>query len=248
MQRGLKMLALPPRASDHLNMIRGVAAIAVLLNHLRGLFFEGLHTAGPLSLAAYGFWAVTSFGHDAVVIFFVLSGFFVGRSAIRAATNWSWRVYLTNRLVRLYLVLLPALALTALADRISIRQPLGPQYFLHSIPHTNNAVPIAAAMSPPTLLANAVFLQTTVAPAFGSNTALGSLANEFWYYMLFPLCLLPFYSGSVMTRARYVAPAVLIGFWLPREIVIYFSVWLLGAMLNFVPAPASRFQLRRWGV
>jgi len=40
------------------------------------------------------------------------------------------------------------------------------------------------------LPANVFFLQTITVPVYGSNSPLWSLANEFWYYLLFPLLLL----------------------------------------------------------
>ena len=59
-------------------------------------------------LAAYG---ISNLGHQAVIIFFALSGYLVGGSVINAIrrSEWSWVRYLTQRLVRLWLVLLPAL-------------------------------------------------------------------------------------------------------------------------------------------
>lgn len=221
--------------------------MAVLFDHMRGLFFEGLQSAVHPSLVAYLFFGATSFGHEAVIIFFVLSGFFVGRSVVKAAPQWSWRNYLINRLVRLYLVLIPALVVTFAADQISLRMPLGQKYFFHPIPHFNNPVPMASALSLFTAIANACFLQTIVAPTFGSNTALWSLANEFWYYLLFPLSMLAFLRKGPAARFSYAGTALLAAVWLPKDITLYFLVWLTGVALNFMPEFRRGAIFRRAG-
>ena len=67
----------------HLDMIRGLAALEVCLGHLRGFFLVDYgQTQG--GLAAKLFYTLTGMHHQAVMIFFVLSGFLVGGSVIRA--------------------------------------------------------------------------------------------------------------------------------------------------------------------
>jgi peptidoglycan/LPS O-acetylase OafA/YrhL len=38
-----------------------------------------------------------------------------------------------------------------------------------------------------TFVGNLAFLQTIAVPIFGTNGPMWSLANEFWYYLIFPL-------------------------------------------------------------
>src|SRR5260370_19577283 len=106
---------LAARSSVHLDLIRGVSALAVMLGHVRGLFFLDFPFLADKSLTYRVLYAVTGFGHQAVMIFFVLSGYFIGMSAIDsvAGRRWSWLVYLVDRLTRLQLVLFPALRLWA---------------------------------------------------------------------------------------------------------------------------------------
>lgn len=219
-------------------MIRGLAALAVLSGHLRGLFFAGFgsltHSNWLLSVVYF----TTGLGHEAVMIFFVLSGFFVAGSIVNSAPRWSWKKYLCDRMVRLYLVLLPALAITALLDRISMRMPLGERYFLQSIPHFDNQEPIAQTISFTIFLGNIFFLQQVTVPTFGSNWPLWSLSNEFWYYLLFPLIAISCYPCRMATRIAYLAAAATIAACLPGAILLYFPVWLLGAALHFIPRPA----------
>ena len=74
---GLEPRALSVSASAHLDLIRGLAAWAVMWGHLRALFFidfQQIQHRNPLLKIVYFF---TGFGHEAVMVFFVLSGFFI---------------------------------------------------------------------------------------------------------------------------------------------------------------------------
>src|SRR5437870_4126829 len=112
------------RALDHFDVVRGFAALTVVVGHIRGLFF-----ANWVSLPSYSrtpvlnlFYFLTGLGRQAVMVFFVLSGFFIGWSVISSVRSgrWSWRGYLVRRLTRLGIVLVPALLLTALWDLAGI--------------------------------------------------------------------------------------------------------------------------------
>src|SRR5262245_43740160 len=104
----MKPRLLSKTVSVHLDVIRGVAAVAVLGGHIRGLFFAEYNQLAAHPLWVTVMYGVTSLGHQAVMVFFVLSGFLVGGSVLKNLDNWSWRDYLINRLTRLYVVLLPA--------------------------------------------------------------------------------------------------------------------------------------------
>ena len=113
------------RTSVHLDWIRGVSAVAVMLYHLRGLFFVDFPFLEKQSLISAGLYAITGYGHQAVMIFFVLSGYFIGDSVMNSIgkQQWTWRKYLLNRLTRLQVVLFPALVLGAIWDQIGMRIP-----------------------------------------------------------------------------------------------------------------------------
>jgi peptidoglycan/LPS O-acetylase OafA/YrhL len=81
-----------------------------------------------------------------------------------------------------------------------------------------------------TFLGNIAFLQTVYVPLFGTNGPMWSLANEFWYYIFFPLAsgiLLVHYS----IRRRLVAIGVLAFFIyvLPWWLVYGGAIWAAGA-------------------
>jgi peptidoglycan/LPS O-acetylase OafA/YrhL len=237
--------ALTQRASAHLDMIRGLAALAVMVGHIRGLFFLDYRDLPSPSPALAAIYAVTGLGHEAVMVFFVLSGFLIGGSILTAMKRWSWKRYLVNRFCRLYLVLLPALLLTAILDYVAYKQPGGHVYFDLPITHFN-AQPLAGRHSLSVLLGNVLFLQTILVPTFGSNSPLWSLANEFWYYLLFPALVLAAYSPDNLKR-RLVGflMALLMLVLLPRGIVAGFLIWLMGVAIHALPALNTGRGLRR---
>ena len=163
--------------------LRCLAAGEVLFGHALNLFVTnsvaGLH--GALRLVH----VVASFGHHAVIAFFVLSGFWISKSVAErhADGRWSWSDYSIDRLSRLWVVLIPALMVGGALDALS----LGLARFPYSaLGPTILGGDFAIRLTPTTFLGNVLFLQKLAVPMFGSNTALWSLANEFWYYLWFP--------------------------------------------------------------
>ena len=104
--------------SDFLNFSRWVAAGLVVVEHARNLLFVDYASVVSPTVLQNFFYFMTGFGHEAVVVFFVISGFLVGGKAL---ADWQdkrfcWRRYLVNRISRLYAVLLAALILGACLD------------------------------------------------------------------------------------------------------------------------------------
>ena len=216
-------------------MIRGIAALAVMIGHIRGLFFlDYKDLASPSPPVAF-LYAVTGLGHQAVMVFFVLSGFLIGGSVLTSMERWTWKRYLVNRLCRLYLVLLPALVLTAALDYIAYRQPGGHVYFDLPIVHFNPEA-LAGNRHWSVFFGNAFFLQTIFVPTYGSNSPLWSLANEFWYYMLFPALVLSVYAPDNMKRRLVgIVMAIMMLALLPSGIMAGFLIWLLGVAVYSLP-------------
>ena len=225
-------------ASASLDALRGIAALLVLLDHWRNALFVDFQQIHDHRMLLAPIYLLCAVGHQAVVIFFVLSGFLISGSIIRAFKSglWHWPRYLTQRLVRLWIVLLPALVLGALWDNLGIYLHHAPKLY-SGISANHMSVNVQSRLSIADLIGNAAFLQSIVVPEFGSNGALWSLANEFWYYMLFPLaaCIL----GRVYQNpVKVVACAIflcLIGILITQQIWLLFPVWLLGASLHWVP-------------
>jgi peptidoglycan/LPS O-acetylase OafA/YrhL len=225
--------------SDHLGLIRGLAAITVLIYHIRYRFFFDYNDVTAPDWFSFLFYTLSAFGHDAVIVFFVLSGYFISASVFRDQTagRWSWKRYLVNRFTRLYLVLLPALLLTALWDSLGLGfYSDNPIYSGEQRPWSHDFFRVSDRLSVGTFVANTLFLQSIQAPPFGSNEPLWSLSYEFWYYVLFPLAWF-----ALVRPARVLKSAVhlmlFIGLLVAMgtNIRIYFPIWLLGTVVCLLP-------------
>jgi peptidoglycan/LPS O-acetylase OafA/YrhL len=96
----------------YLDLIRGIAALAVFAGHLRIICFRDVDIS-TLDLLGKGVFFLTGFGHLAVILFFVLSGFLIIKSIDESVIKkqWSVKTYGQNRLFRLWIVLIPCLLL-----------------------------------------------------------------------------------------------------------------------------------------
>jgi peptidoglycan/LPS O-acetylase OafA/YrhL len=207
-----------------LELLRGLAALAVCLGHVRALSLPPLRS-GDYAGWERGLYFLTLHGEAAVWIFFVLSGYLMGGSVLRQVTagSWRWSDYLLRRGTRLWVVLIPALLLTWACDQAHGSGPVitgGAMTFPH---------PLAADTW--TFLGNLLFLQDMVVPPFGSNLALWSLAYEWWLYLLFPLLVLAARSRAWRERCLLAVLAAGI-FWLlgPRGRWLSLA-WLVGALV-----------------
>jgi peptidoglycan/LPS O-acetylase OafA/YrhL len=220
----------------HLDMARGAAALAVLIGHLRSFVFPPygmvIHRT-PLDTLV---WAISGFGHQAVMVFFVLSGFFITRSVVvdgRKEKGFSWPIYLIKRTTRLWIVLIPSLFLTLMWDSIGVHWATTSFYsgaLYEGYSSGPSLLTGGTNLEPATFLGNLFFLQTIFFPIFGTNGPLWSLANEFWYYILFPMIYVVFFkrSGLIAIIANLVL-LVSIASTLGMGILLYGSVWLLGS-------------------
>lgn len=222
-------------ASVQLDLVRAAAAFLVLLSHWKVLFLLD-YPEIPRHHSWFALpYILCDAGHEAVLIFFVLSGYLVGGSVLRSLDSGSfqWRTYLTHRLVRLWIVLIPGLLLCLLWDGIALHTG----HRFHLLPNGDrHRIDLLASLSPRIFFGNLFFLQTILVPVFGSDSALWSLANEFWYYILFPLCLLALRRGPALRRV--LSLVLLVAFcWMARIVLPLFPLWLAGAALALLPVP-----------
>jgi peptidoglycan/LPS O-acetylase OafA/YrhL len=168
-----------------------------------------------------------------VLAFFALSGYLVGGAASRDILNdsWSWPHYMLRRLTRLWTVLIPALFLTLLCDSIgrNINHNVGYEGELYNLLSSGPQMPVDLSVN--TFIANVAFLQTIIAPTFGSDGPLWSLANEFWYYVIFPLVFSGLImTGTPLTRTLAVLLGVGLAVLLPHEMLFLGLIWIAGAI------------------
>lgn len=209
------------------DVFRGLAALAVCAGHLRAALFVDLGQAPSAGLASKLFYAATGLGHQAVMIFFVLSGFLVGGAVMRQREAFSAGDYLSSRLSRLWTVLLPALAITLLADLILMQT--APSVLDGTLRDTWGSTPIGDAhtIGLAALLGNIFFLQTLVTPVYGSNGPLWSLAYEFWYYLAFPALVFACLRDGMRSAVATVAFLLWV-LLMPAPVLAGFVIWLQG--------------------
>ena len=218
-----------------LDLLRGLAALAVMLGHTRGVVLQDFGTtggeAGLLARAAY---FATGLGHQAVVIFFAMSGFLVGGSTTKQVQSgrFCWRRYSAARLSRLWAVLIPVLLMTLLLDKLGAA--ISPESYRGSLHSNYSSGPSGQLQdSALVLVGNLIFLQEIEVPTFGSNGPLWSLSYEFWFYVLGPLLIAGVASPGIALACRsnvvrLIAVAGLAA-WLPGSITTSFLIWLAGA-------------------
>jgi peptidoglycan/LPS O-acetylase OafA/YrhL len=205
-----------------ISALRGLAALQVAASHLRAEIYPGLRTLEDPTLAYVGLAFFTGFAHQAVVVFFLISGWLVGGSLMnRFGKPQALAHYAIDRFTRLWTVLVPTLLLTLGVGLVIGAAATGPMDF-------DPANEFSAAA----FAGNLVGLQTVTVPDFGGNYPLWSLAHETWYYIQFPLLLLVIAGGGILRRAAAAAALVLLLATLRDMISLYFAIWLLGAAFS----------------
>ena len=181
-----------------LDGLRGIAAFYVVVGHARWLLWEGFvsfrsHPQGysmPEKLLVYTL-SLFRYGHEAVLFFFVLSGFVIhlryahSLKAHAEKVTFDWFPFLWRRMKRLYPPLLCALALTFALD--SFGKHLGYSIYEHGTVYPLINESIASQLDVRTLWGNLAFLMRTYVPVFGCNGPLWSLKFEWWFYMFYPI-------------------------------------------------------------
>lgn len=240
---------LTPAASAHLDLIRGLAAWAVMWDHLRGLFFIDFQQLSQPAALLKVIYFFTGFGNEAVLVFFVLSGFLISSAILgrRASGTWSWRDYAIDRASRLYVVLVPGLFFGLLWDKLGSSVFTSTGLYSHPLPNFGSAI-VQTRLGIGTFIGNLSFLQTILVPTFGSNGPLWSLANEFWYYVLFPVMLaagIAWLRRSIRLAIPLTILAICVAAFVGRPILAGFLIWLAGTVLVVA---YSRFPLRSKGL
>lgn len=213
-----------------ISLLRGLAAVQVAAAHLRSATYPGLRTVQEPALWFQGFAFITGFAHQAVLAFFVISGWLVGGSLLnRIGQADAIASYAIDRVTRLWSVLVPTFVLTLIfglgaglitADGIA-----------YAAVHEYSAAAFAG---------NLVGLQTIAVDNFGGNFALWSLANETWYYVMFPLLVALFAARSGARRLACGAALAVLAAALPYAITLYFAIWLLGAAFSRIRIDCGR--------
>ncbi|RYE96012.1 MAG: hypothetical protein EOO77_41800 [Oxalobacteraceae bacterium] len=143
-------------------------------------------TAGRMQPGDGRWWHLVhisgGFGLDAVAIFFVVSGFWIGKSVTDRIRRdrFAWGGYTADRLTRMWIVLIPALLVGLICDTAYLHIVQGS---VHLPEHYPAPAALHERLDASHFLASMFFLQETLLPPFGSNGPLWSLAYEGFYYL-----------------------------------------------------------------
>ena len=231
-----------------------------MVGHARWLLWEGYgegfqhHPASYSTInkaLVYGF-SLFKYGHEAVLFFFVLSGFVIHlRYARRMAESglgakFDWAVFVWRRARRLYPPLLAAIGLALLLDTLG--KANGFAIYSQNTPYPVINANVISHLDGTTLLGNLAFLMNTYVPVFGCNGPLWSLKFEWWFYMIYPLFWLlsrrSIALATVLMAGLFVAsffPSV----WPLRLLSDVFSMmlaWWFGALLADVFAGRLKWR------
>ncbi|MFT6406591.1 MAG: peptidoglycan/LPS O-acetylase OafA/YrhL, partial [Arenicella sp.] len=209
-----------------LESLRGFAAIYVVLHH-----------ALPREIDVFGvnLGLLFRFGQEAVILFFLLSGFVINYS-FQKGSNRSFSNYFYKRAMRIYIPLILVMLLGWLIASSRVDGWANPQLIQ--------------------LLLNLLMLQdigfkpnVIVAPYMG-NSPLWSLSYEWWFYMLYypiqryivstALQQRLVYSVAVLATLIYIISPTFI----PR-ILMYLSIWWMGVALSNVYLSNQRISFRK---
>jgi len=227
----MQVTTIDERTSAILDVVRWVAALAVVLTHLNDQMFLSLQeTPAASQTLAFMIWKfLSASGNEAVIVFFVISGYLVGGAALAEfLKNGDLQLsrYMLRRGARLYTVLIPALVIGAILDISGSQLSGGSSVYAATLHH----------LSVGSFLGNLVFLQTLFVETFGSNDALWSLTNEFFYYLM---CGLTFYALSKNRSALQRGALLLllggIAWLIFPKILLFGTLWLLGMALRVIP-------------
>jgi peptidoglycan/LPS O-acetylase OafA/YrhL len=195
-----------------LDLFRGLAALVVVTTHCRTMLFVeyGLLPAADKTVQTSIFFFLTRIAQEAVLLFFVLSGFLVGGKVIQRlrAGTFDLRSYTLDRTVRIMLPLLSALMLIVISNTIT-----GQQFSVIDY------------------LGNIVSLQGILVPWVSGP--LWSLAYEVWFYVL--MGAVAWWLTTSKNINRYIGIVILfICFLIFSHLkATYLFIWFLGAMSFF---------------
>lgn len=191
-----------PVLSVHLDAVRFLAAFVVFIGHVSGQRLTG----GLL-------WQFGPYASQAVMVFFVLSGFVIAHVTARpGGTGFGYGV---ARAARVYSVAIPALAATFLLDLVG--SAVNPALYQPWWGYAGDD-PLWRYATAATFTGQLWWLGTTV----GSNLPYWSLQYEVWYYLIFGLAI---FGGP--WRILLAAAAMLIA---GPPILALLPIWLLGVL------------------
>ena len=200
-------MRLTPAFSAYLDALRFGAALAVLMGHMQQHGYD------------IGWIPLAHLGHEAVLIFFVMSGLII--ASVTTGSGKDWRAYAVARTARIYSVALPAVILSVGLAALTLAMD----------PAFATSLTFFRAPGWIDTISSALFLNESWGESLGLSTKLTlnypywSLCYEVWYYVLFGV----FLFGPARQRWWWLAAlAVVAG----PSVLVMLPIWGIGAWLG----------------
>ncbi|MGE9758068.1 acyltransferase family protein [Acinetobacter baumannii] len=206
-------------ASPQLDSLRGLSALIVLFAHANQVLIA------PYTIVFSGLAGLLS--QSAVMVFFVLSGFLIGKSLTKNyCINNGLNIdsYLKDRFNRIYPPFLFSIVLVLFLYTLApLMFPSGTNIFFEA----NNLARPSFNVTIPEVLRSALFLNGFLGDTISANGPLWSLSFEFWYYILAALL---FKSSKPLYAISSILLLIVLSI-LSKSFLIHSSVWFLGLIL-----------------
>lgn len=187
--------------SIYLDLLRFAAAMLVVVYHSNSRVI--VEQVLPLS----------NYGHSAVIVFFVLSGYVI--AFVTDTKETTARSYWLSRLSRVMSLAVPAVLLTPLLDALG--QSWVPGIYEGNTTHDQGVLRVVTSL----LFLNEIWW---ISIMHFSNIAYWSLNYEVWYYAVFAI------YAFVATRWRWWLIG-LVALLLGPKIVLLLPIWILGVVI-----------------
>jgi peptidoglycan/LPS O-acetylase OafA/YrhL len=219
-----KYQKIPKNISPQLDSIRGLSALIVLFAHANQVFIA------PISMQYYGIAGL--FAQAAVMIFFVLSGFLIGKSLTRNMNkNGSLNLseYLIDRFNRIYPPLIFSILLVVVLYFLAPFFFTSNSNFFYFSNNLNLARP-GFIIDLNSVFSSLFLINGFLGPTISSNPPLWSLSYEVWYYLLAGLA---FKFNKKYNIILFFIITIILGY-LSKGFIIFSLVWFSGLILCLI--------------
>lgn len=210
---------------DKLEAVRGFAALYVVFFHVlpQKIYLLGINVG-----------ILFRFGPEAVIVFFVLSGFVI-KYTWEKSSDKSFRYYFIRRFIRLYIPLFFIFLLGYLIKCYSQGTLANPEW--------------------QTLFGNIFMLQdvisqkpNVISATYMGNGVLWSLSYEWWFYMLFFALSKNINNKKLNTWVNVMvivaALSYLIYPFIVNRLIMYFAIWWIGVRFADIYIKGETFSLK----
>jgi peptidoglycan/LPS O-acetylase OafA/YrhL len=235
-----------------ISFLRGLMALLVVFGHFRNSIFIDYSSVSSPTLPQQAFYAFTSVGDLAVVVFFVISGFLVTRSFLRELSGCSsylvaFRLYFIKRTTRIFIVFIPVMILSML---MFVSGYVRSDDYIVSASNWGSGVPLQSNQGWGSFIFSLFLIPGVAGFTMWYGLAPGwSLINEYWYYLTLPIlfCFLFSYCKwifgdsipdlRISKRSNRIFSLVLFPalFFIQYRlnILLDFPLWIVGSILAF---------------